>query len=175
MSKSLKAITEVSFIPLTEHWVPLLWPLIEQSEMDIPKSWPKTHDELVTWALGTRKQQTIADRSIILIEDEVQGEFLPVGLITGDLVRGINSDNFPGAKLGDVNIAYLVFGKYRGQGSATQALNQVRKAWIEDGKHPVLRIATDNLASQKVAENAGFTYVETTTISERDLKLYRSK
>lgn len=165
----------VSFISLTEHWVPLLWPLIETDKNDIPKSWPVTHDELEAWALGTRRQQTIADRSIILVESDTPGEFLPVGLITGDLVRGINSTNFPGAEIGDVNIAYMVFSTYRGKGYAAAGLDQVRQAWVEDGKRPTLRIAPDNKASQSVAEKANFKYVETVQADGRDFRLYRSK
>ncbi len=165
----------VSFIPLTEHWVPLLWPLIEADNTEIPKSWPVTREELEAWALGTRRQQTIADRSIILVESDTQGEYLPVGLITGDLVRGLNSTNFPGAEIGDVNIAYMLFSPYRGKGYAASALDQVRQAWIEDGKNPVLRIAPENIASQSVAQNAGFTFVETVQADGRDFRLYRSK
>ncbi len=167
--------TEVlSFMPLTQHWVPLLWPLIEGHIAEIPRSWPTTHAELEEWALGTRKQQTIADRSVILMQSNEGREHLPVGLITGDLVRGANSSNFPGAELGDVNIAYMVFSLYRGAGIASRALDQVRQAWIEDSKNPVLRIDISNKASQSVAEKAGFSYVETVEVEGRKLQLYRS-
>ncbi|HMS25706.1 MAG TPA: GNAT family N-acetyltransferase [Acidimicrobiia bacterium] len=164
----------LSFMPLTQHWVPLLWPLIEGHIEEIPRSWPTTHDELEKWALGTRKQQTIADRSVILMQSDEGREHLPVGLITGDLVRGANSTNFPGAEFGDVNIAYMVFSLYRGQGIASRALNQVRQAWIEDSKSPVLRIDIGNKASQSVAEKAGFVYMETVEVNGRKLQLFRS-
>lgn len=165
---------EVSFIPLTQKWVPLVWPLIEPDAQEMPKSWPRTKPELEAWALGTRKKQTVADRSLILVQDEGTGDFLPVGLITGDLVNGSTSSNFPGAKFGDVNIAYFVFSKYRGKGLAQKALDQVRKAWVEDNKHPVLRIAKENLVSQAVATGAGFSKNGIETISGRSLILFRS-
>lgn len=166
---------EVSFIPLTQKWVPLVWPLIEPNADEMPKSWPKTKVDLESWALGTRKRQTIADRSLIIVQDDHTGDFLPVGLITGDLVNGSNVSNFPGAKFGDVNIAYFVFKKYRGQGLAQKALNQVRQAWIEDSKHPVLRIASDNLVSQSVATGSGFKFQNIETVENRSLMLFRSE
>lgn len=175
MTKVVVEHQDVSFIPLTQKWVSLVWPLIEPDAKEMPKSWPTNKAELEAWALGTRKKQTIADRSIILVQDEETGEFLPVGLITGDLVNGSTSSNFPGAKFGDVNIAYFVFSKYRGKGFAQKALNQVRRAWIEDNKHPVLRIAKDNLASQAVAAGAGFSFDSNETVSGRSLMLFRSE
>ena len=98
------SVDQLSFIPLTDKWVNLVWPFIEPEAQEMPKSWPKTKEDLLSWALGTKKKQTIADRSLILrIEDD--GDHLnPVGIITGDLIRGLNSYIFPGAKFGDVNI-----------------------------------------------------------------------
>lgn len=168
----LEVDSEIKFIPLTESWVSLIWPLIQDDIDSIPKSWPKTKEELAGWALGTRRQQTIADRSIILLKSDQSNEFIPVGLITGDLVRGLNSENFPGAQLGDVNIAYMIFKSFRGKGLAQRALIQISKSWKEDGKNPILRIADDNIASKSVAIKAGFQLKEQSKDSGRVLGLY---
>lgn len=171
---SLDGVQHLAFMPLNRNWVPSLWPLLENDTESIPKSWPKTYDELANWALGTRKQQTIADRSVILVESDNSQHYLPVGLITADLVRGKNAETFPGAKYGDVNIAYLIFSEFRCKGFAAKALNQVRDAWIQDNKHPVLRIASENTASQQVAKKAGFIFVDTHENDGRELQLYRA-
>ncbi len=169
------SVDQLSFIPLTDKWVNLVWPFIEPEAQEMPKSWPKTKEDLLSWALGTKKKQTIADRSLILrIEDD--GDHLnPVGIITGDLVRGLNSDIFPGAKFGDVNIAYFVFSKFRGQGIAQKALTEVRQAWQDDRKNPVLRIAPENLVSQAVANGAGFSYYKTVEANGREFMIFKPK
>ncbi len=167
------ALDQLSFIPLTDKWVNLIWPFIEPESQEMPKSWPKTKEELLKWALGTKKKQTIADRSLILRVEDGGDHLNPVGIITGDLVRGLNKEIFPGANFGDVNIAYFIFTKYRGQGIAQQALNEVRQAWQEDRKNPLLRIAPDNLASQAVAKGAGFIHVETVTVKEREFLIFK--
>lgn len=171
---SIDDVPRIAYVPLTSKWIPVLWPHLERDNRDIPKSWPRTPEELETWALGARKQQTIADRSIIVMENKTTGEFEAVGLITGDLVRGNNFSKFPGAEFGDVNIAYLVFSEYRGRGFAQRALRDVASAWIENGNHPVLRIASDNLASRRVAEATGFIRVQSYMDGDRELFLYRA-
>ncbi len=146
---------------------------MEPESQEMPKSWPKSKEDLLQWALGTKRKQTIADRSLILRIEDGGDHLNPVGIITGDLVRGLNSETFPGAKLGDVNIAYFVFAKYRGQGIAQYALNEVRQAWQEDKKNPVLRIAPDNFASQAVAKGAGFIYHETVFVKDREFFIFK--
>jgi RimJ/RimL family protein N-acetyltransferase len=162
----------IKFMPLTQHWVPLVWPLIKNDTESIPKSWPKTEEELTSWALGTKRQQTIADRSIVLLQSGSDSDFSPVGLITGDLVRGVNADTFPGATYGDVNIAYMIFQPYRGKGIAHQALTQISRSWKEDGKNPILRIADDNEPSKSVAAKSGFVLREQHEDNGRILGLY---
>jgi|GEM_PF-5877449 len=172
-AQEVSALDQLSFIPLTDKWVNLVWPYIEPEAQEMPKSWPKTKAELLNWALGTKKKQTIADRSLILRIEEDGDHLNPVGIITGDLVRGINSDKFPGAKFGDVNIAYFVFAKFRGQGIAQKALNEVRQAWQDDRKNPVLRISPDNLVSQAVAKKAGFKLNETVQVADREFLIFK--
>ena len=166
-------IDKLSFIPLTDKWVNLVWPFIEPEASEMPKSWPKSKVDLLQWSLGTKKRQTIADRSLILRIEEDGDHLNPVGIITGDLVRGKNSQTFPGAKFGDVNIAYFVFAKYRGNGIAKQALKDVRQAWQDDRKNPVLRISPTNLTSQAVAIGAGFSHDETVQVDGREFMIFK--
>ncbi|MFN8015403.1 MAG: GNAT family N-acetyltransferase [Acidimicrobiia bacterium] len=165
--------TDIMFVPFTQNWVNSVWNLIKDDTESIPKSWPKTLDQLSAWSLGTRKQQTISDRSLIISKSEEDGEYLPIGIITGDLVRGANKDNFPGAQYGDVNIAYMIFKPFRGFGHAQNALMQISQSWKQDGKKPMLRISSDNLASRKVALNSGFKLFEAVQDNGRILYIFK--
>ena len=53
------------------------------------------------------------------------------------------------------HIAYEVEEKYRGKGIATICLKEITKRF----KNPVLEITYDNLASQRVAQKAGYVLV----------------
>lgn len=62
----------------------------------------------------------------------------------------------------EANIAYSVFPKFRGQGIAVFAVEQLcdRLVSLTDATMAVIRTEPDNTASIRVAEQAGFTFLE---------------
>ncbi len=53
-------------------------------------------------------------------------------------------------------IMYEIYKEFRGNGYATEALKTVMKIAFKHKKKPVLVIHKDNIASQRVAQKAGF-------------------
>ena len=53
-------------------------------------------------------------------------------------------------------ITYEVCKEYQAKGYATEALKEVMKIALKNDKKPLLQIHRNNIASQKVAQKAGF-------------------
>ena len=53
-------------------------------------------------------------------------------------------------------ISYEIYKEFEGHGYATEALKSVMQIAFENGREPLLIIYKGNIASQKVAQKAGF-------------------
>ncbi len=91
---------------------------------------------------------------------------------TGEAVGGIGFIHPP--ERGEVEVGYGLAESARGRGLATEALRAVAGWAAEHGATTIVAMtATDNLASQRVVERAGFTRLPEHVIDPEDGPLWR--
>lgn len=134
----------------------ILWELFGTHLERLPFTWPKDFASFRSWLHeniddGYPRRYVIFDRSHgSVLQDQI------AGIISADLVDEDSSSTFQLAQIGDVNISYMTANKHSQKGVASFALGEVVNKVIAGGHHPILRIASWNKASIRVAEKCGF-------------------
>jgi RimJ/RimL family protein N-acetyltransferase len=95
---------------------------------------------------------------------DVEGPLRAFGIRAGaeETLAGTIDLRFEGEGLapGQVNVAYGLYPSWRGRGLATRAVDLVcRYAAGQGVTEAVIRVEPENLASARVAQRAGFTYI----------------
>jgi RimJ/RimL family protein N-acetyltransferase len=91
---------------------------------------------------------------------------------SGEVVGGIGFIHPP--ESGEVEVGYGLAESARGRGVATEALHAVTAWAAEHGVATVVAMtATDNVASQRVVERAGFTRLPEPVVDPEDGQLWR--
>jgi RimJ/RimL family protein N-acetyltransferase len=81
----------------------------------------------------------------------------PSGELIGVIEVNVDYSHFAGLELGDANVSYGLYPRYRGRGFASSALFTVRDFMISKGvQRGIIRIEPENFDSVRVAERCGY-------------------
>lgn len=130
-----------------------LWELFGQDLSKLPFTWPRSAAEFESW-LASSGNDIYPQRYSITIN--INHSETTAGIISADLVDDDNHTTFQLAHKGDVNISYITLAQYAGKGIASFGLKCIVDVVLKGGYDPILRIASWNKASIRVAEKCGF-------------------
>jgi|GEM_PF-6288376 len=138
-----------------------VWNIVSADLNKLPNTWPKLRHRFLEWVAvssrGAHKRDVeIYPKRFYIVENENDNIDLCLGFASADLVDENNESHFMLADVNDVNISYMTLPKHLGKGVSTFALSKVKDIVISDGHKPVLRIASWNEASMRIAQKCGF-------------------
>jgi RimJ/RimL family protein N-acetyltransferase len=149
-------MSKLALTPIDPTWSETLWDLFGTDLDGLPKTWPKNKSDFQKWLVTTKD---LPRRYVVIVDNEV------AALVSCDLVDDDNQRLYPLAEFGDVNLSYSTLKKFSGRGVATFAVTETTRILLNDGHKPVLRIASFNTGSIRVAEKTGFVKVHSDIIS----------